>query len=232
MASVQISSPADHVLRGPTLLAARGIGKRTQDSGQWLVRHVDWDIRGGDIWAVTGLSGSGKSVLLRLMSSLIEPDEGTLWWHDHTVRAAQMPAFRAAIGWVSQRPILTSGSMWDNLHVPLTFTQHHGRAFDREQIRQWLRQLGRDDDLLLRSRDQVSVGEAQCICLLRTVQLEPQVLLLDEPTAACDPERTAAMEEFLTAWVAQAPGQRALVWATHDALQVSRVATGVCSVTT
>jgi putative ABC transport system ATP-binding protein len=88
-----------------------------------------------------------------------------------------------------------------------------------------LGKVDRDESFLRQRRDNLSGGEAQLVALVRALQLQPDVLLLDEPTAALDAESAAAAESLVLQWLAASPDERALVWSSHDAAQTDRVAT-------
>jgi putative ABC transport system ATP-binding protein len=87
-----------------------------------------------------------------------------------------------------------------------------------------LSQLGRDEAFLGKPVGELSGGESQLVALLRAIQLDPKVLLLDEPTAALDSGATAAVEKLVGNWLAESPRTRATVWVTHAADQARRVA--------
>ncbi len=76
----------------------------------------------------------------------------------------------------------------------------------------------------------LSGGEAQLVALLRAIQLDPQVLLLDEPTAALDREATGAVEQLVELWFADERDRRATVWVSHDGRQAARVAGAILRV--
>jgi putative ABC transport system ATP-binding protein len=115
----------------------------------------------------------------------------------------------------------------DNLRLPFALKAHRGRRFDRERILQLLEGLGRSAAFLDRSSRDLSGGEAQIVALLRAVQLDPALLLLDEPTASLDNVTAQAVEGLLDRWFAAGQGERALVWVSHDLDQARRV-TGRC----
>lgn len=70
----------------------------------------------------------------------------------------------------------------------------------------------------------LSGGETQLVSLLRAMQLDPAVLLLDEPTTALDPRTEAAVEQLVVSWAGDSSAQRAFLWVTHDVEQSRRVA--------
>ena len=76
---------------------------------------------------------------------------------------------------------------------------------------------------LERHASELSGGEAQIVALIRVLQLAPQVLLLDEPTASLDPESALASEALITAWFDASATARAWVWVSHDTAQAARV---------
>ena len=104
-------------------------------------------------------------------------------------------------------------------HVQL----HRHARYDRRRIEGWLVRLGRDAAFLDKTHRELSGGEAQIAALLRALQLDPHVLLLDEPTAALDRAAAAAVEALLADWLRDDP-QRATVWVSHDPAQTARIA--------
>ena len=82
--------------------------------------------------------------------------------------------------------------------------------------------LGRSADFLERSTDQLSGGERQIVSCLRSLQLSPQVLLLDEPTASLDNTATKQLETLIAQWQHADP-QKACIWTSHDPAQIERV---------
>ena len=84
-------------------------------------------------------------------------------------------------------------------------------------------QAGRADDFLDKLASELSGGEAQITALIRVLQLAPEVLLLDEPTASLDPDSTRAIEALVHAWFGAEPQRHASVWVSHDRAQAARM---------
>jgi len=102
---------------------------------------------------------------------------------------------------------------------------HAARDFpDEEFLHHQLRQLRKTPDFLERSHEVLSGGEAQIVAFLRVLFLDPDVLLLDEPTANLDPESAAAVEKVMRRWVAGP--NRAILWSSHDPAQAERMRHG------
>jgi putative ABC transport system ATP-binding protein len=206
------------------LLEARGVGRRAAGGGDWLLHDVSLALGGGERLALLGPSGAGKTLLLRALALLDPLGEGVVLWRGLPVADGEVPAFRGRVVYLHQRPALFEGDVEFNLRLPYALASHRARSFDRARVLGLLAELGRDESFLGKSQRDLSGGEAQIAALLRAVQLDPAVLLLDEPTAALDPASAAAIEKLVACWLDERPGDRALVWVSHDPAQARRVA--------
>ncbi len=207
---------------GDAVIELKRVCRRVTSPDRWLLHDVSFQLRKGQRVVVTGASGSGKSVLLRAIGMLDAIDSGELLWLDSTVRGNAVPEFRSHVIYLHQRPALLEGSVLANLEMPFQLKQNRHRHFDRSRVSNGLISLGRDDEFLNRSIRNLSGGESQVVAILRALQLEPQVLLLDEPTAAADAEMTEAIERLVRQWADQ-HSDRAFIWVTHDEAQAERV---------
>lgn len=169
-----------------------------------------------------GPSGAGKTRLLRRLALLDPPAGLRILLQGRSPEAWSVPRYRRQVMLASQRAVAFPGSVEANLRQPYGFASQRERRFDRPRLLGWLAALGRGADFLERDAEQLSGGETQLLALLRVLQLDPLVLLLDEPTASLDPRTTARVESLLGSWLAAGP--RGCILTSHDAAQIGRFA--------
>ncbi|WP_322062659.1 ATP-binding cassette domain-containing protein [Paraburkholderia sp. J63] len=208
-----------------TLVEAKRIARRDAQRDQVLLHPTDFTLRAGQRVVLTGPSGSGKSVFLRALALLDPLDGGTVHWHGRPVAHGLVPRYRRHIAYVRQRPALIDGTVEDNLRYPYSLAVYRDTAFDAARVRSLLDAAGRGSDFLARATAELSGGEAQIVALVRVLQLDPEALLLDEPTASLDPESANAVETLIAQWFERERATRATVWVSHDPAQAQRVGT-------
>jgi putative ABC transport system ATP-binding protein len=179
-----------------------------------VLRDLDLAIADGAT-AVLGPSGSGKSTLLRLLDRLADPDAGTVRFRGADVRSLDPLDLRRRAVLVPQLPAPLPGSVADNVCFGARLA---GREVDPVPL---LELAGLDAGFCERDAARLSVGEQQRMMLARALALEPEVLLLDEPTAALDEGAKAGVEASL----AELRGRAglSLVLVTHEAAQAQRL---------
>jgi putative ABC transport system ATP-binding protein len=191
----------------------------TGTAGPRLV-DIDATIPDRGVTVVIGPSGSGKSTLLRLCNRLERPSEGTVRFRSDDVAALDPQRLRRRVGMVFQQPTPFAGTVRDNLHVAepgLPDADAHAA-------------LGRADlppEFLDRSAGELSAGEAQRVCLARTLATRPEVLLMDEPTSSVDPRSRRALEDMTAALARDGVP---VLWVTHDHDQARRIADHVLAI--
>jgi UDP-glucose/iron transport system ATP-binding protein len=205
------------------LLRAQEIGRRAPNSDRWLLQDVSIDICPGERLAIVGPSGSGKSLLLRALALLDGIDAGKIEFRRQPAASTSVPDYRRNVSYLHQRPALFEGTVESNLQKPFSLKIHRNRRYDRERVLDLLRAVGREDSFLQKASIQLSGGEAQIAALIRAIQLEPSILLLDEPTAALDQETAAAAERLVNEWLKRAEDLRAMVLVSHDLSQAERM---------
>ncbi|WP_213881327.1 ATP-binding cassette domain-containing protein [Pseudomonas sp. dw_358] len=207
----------------PPLLHARQLSRQQPSSDQLLLAPTDFALTAGTQAAVTGPSGSGKSVFLRALALLDPLRSGEVFWHGQAVHGEHIPGYRSHVCYVAQKPALTDGSVEANLRFPFALKVHRSRHFQQDRVARLLRKAGKDDSFLAKQAADLSGGEAQIMALVRILQLEPHVMLLDEPTSALDPASASAVEGLVLDWFGECPHERAYVWVSHDPAQVARI---------
>ncbi|NWD49150.1 ABC transporter ATP-binding protein [Pseudomonas gingeri] len=163
----------------------------------------------GEFVAILGPSGCGKTTLLNLLSGFVRPQSGQIHLNEATVQPE-----RAELGYVFQAPQLFPWlTALENVRFGLRMAAEGSEAQQREQAMQYLRLVGLEQ-AAQRLPHQLSGGMQQRVSLARTLALEPQVLLMDEPFAALDAiSRNSMNEETLRIWAEL--GQTVL-FITHD----------------
>jgi len=196
-------------------LRTEDLGLRTD--GSWLVRGIDLAVATGETLAVVGPSGAGKSTLLRLLDRIEEPTEGTVYLDGTDYREIPPTELRARVGLVPQAAALRPGTVAENVGIA---PRLRGEPVDEDRVADL---LARVDLAGYGDRDvgDLSGGEAQRVAIARTVMVDPEVLLLDEPTASLD---SAAEREVETLLGDLLDGERTAVLVTHDERQADRLA--------
>ncbi len=205
------ASPVDTERRTTAAQGVRltGVGRTFGHGpvGRTVLAGLDLEIGAGEVVALLGASGSGKSTVLRLVAGLDAPTEGVVAVGGEPVRGVEP---RAAV--VFQEPRLLP---WRSLAANVAFGLPDGtsRADGRAAVERWLEAVGLGGSAAHRPRE-VSGGMAQRAALARALVREPGVLLLDEPFAALDALTRLRMQDLLDALQRQAGTTVLLV--THD----------------
>jgi tungstate transport system ATP-binding protein len=184
-----------------------------------VLRVSELDIFAGEIVCVLGPTGAGKSTLLRLLSGLEPPSSGEIlvFGQREQCRTPQLAQLRR-VTMVFQHPLLLTGSVRYNVEYGLRL---RGQANSRHVAEMMLERLGLLS-LASRSVHTLSGGQRQLAALARALIVEPEILLLDEPTANLDPASVALVESVI-AGENQTRGMT-VIWATHHLFQARRVA--------
>lgn len=173
----------------------------------WGVLPISFSLAAGECMAIEGPSGSGKTLLLRALADL-DPVEGDKRLNGHSYLSMTGPQWRQKVCYNAAEPGWWSDTPADSFK-------------NRDKILTQLYDVGLDAQCLDRPISQLSTGERQRLSLLRLLERDPEVLLLDEPTGALDPEATMRVENLLNA--VRRTGTSILI-VTHDKAQAKRLA--------
>ncbi len=193
-----------------------------------VVRDVSLDIPRNGILGIIGPAQSGKTTLLRTLNRLDAslPGlglEGEIWFNRENLLApaTDLSLLRRAVGMVFATPVPLPGSIFDNVALGLSFRGAADRAAVAAKVEESLAAAFLWDevkDRLSAPAATLSGGQSQRLCLARTLALDPEVLLLDEPCSALDPVSTAKIEEALT----RLKARRTIVLVTNIVAQAAR----------
>jgi putative ABC transport system ATP-binding protein len=198
------------------ILRTEHLGRVVKD--KTLVQDANFEVRTGEVLAIFGPSGSGKSSLLRLLNRLDEPTSGTVYVQGTDYRGIEPRELRRKFGMVMQRPYLFAGSVAENLRFG---PAQRGETFSQDSIEELLARVGLKG-YAGRNVANLSGGEAQRVSVARTLANSPLVLLLDEPTSALDEAAKLEVESLIQKIVRDQ--NLTCVMVTHDMAQAARLA--------
>jgi phosphate transport system ATP-binding protein len=218
----QMSAPNDAIIQ------VRGLSVRYRS--RYAIRDINIDFRRNHITAIIGPSGCGKSTLLRSlnrMNDLIPGAvvEGKVLYHGIDIYSKEVDpvALRSRIGMVFQRPNPFPMSIFDNVAFGLRV---NGIKLTKDELQRRVREALEKAALWEEVKDRLdahayslSGGQQQRLCIARALAVEPEVLLLDEPTVSLDPISTAKIEELLIS----IKKDYTIIIVTHNMQQAARV---------
>ncbi len=205
-------------------------GLRAYYGKQEAIKGIDIDFPPNEVTAIIGPSGSGKSTVVRCINRMHEEipgarAEGSVTVDDLDVYAdgVDLTSVRRTIGMVFQKPNpFPTMSIFDNVAAGLRLIGDKGGDL-RERVNQALRAVGLWDEVKDRLSEPgigLSGGQQQRLCIARTVAVEPEVILMDEPCSALDPIATLKVEELID----ELKDRYTIVIVTHNMQQAARVA--------
>jgi phosphate transport system ATP-binding protein len=194
------------------------------------VKGVDLEFEPNEVTAIIGPSGCGKSTLVRCVNRMHEEIPGArvegcvmLDGFDVYGPEADAVAVRAAVGMVFQKPNpFPTMSVWENVAAGLKLSGRKGREL-HGRVEKALRGAGLWDevkDRLSKPGSALSGGQQQRLCIARAIAVEPEVILMDEPCSALDPQATLRIEEL----IAELKDSYTIAIVTHNMQQAARVA--------
>jgi len=188
--------------------------------GVRLMERLNLEVSAGEMVALTGPSGCGKTSLLRAVAQLDDPAAGEVRFRGRLPHELGWPQFRRHVVFVHQRPVMLDATAGENLRHPL---RHRAVQipFPADHAAVLLRQVGLATDLLGQPARTLSIGQQQRVSLIRALLVDPEVMLLDEPSSALDDDSRQSVETLLRERCTHA-GKAAVV-VTHDRAQARRL---------
>ncbi len=178
------------------------------------IDRVTVQVHDGGVTVLLGPSGSGKSTLLRCCNRLVVPSSGRILLRGRDLAAMDPIGLRRRVGMVFQRPTPFPGTVFDNLRVA-------DPELSRIAATELLGTVALGGSMLDREATELSGGEAQRVCLARTLATGCEVVLADEITSSLDASAAAQVERTVRSL---ADHGRPVLWVTHDVVQAERLA--------
>ncbi len=198
--------------------------------GTEALRNVNLDIQPNELFVIFGPSRSGKTTLLRLLNRLSDLNEGAqrtgdILFNGKTVfsRETDITQLRRSISMVFAIPTPLPGTIYDNMTYGLRMAGMSKKSLLDERVQRSLNQAALWDEVKDRLDDSafaLSGGQKQRLCLARSLAMEPEVILLDNPTSGLDPISTATVEASLE----NLKAQYTIIMVPHSVQQAARVA--------
>jgi phospholipid/cholesterol/gamma-HCH transport system ATP-binding protein len=192
---------------------------------QVVLNGIDLTVARGETLAVLGRSGTGKSVLLKIMIGLQKPDSGSVSIHGQEItrlNLGKLNEIRRKMGFLFQQAALyDSLTVEENVAFPLKHNTKMPESEQRDRVKELLKGVGMERDLKKMPSD-ISGGMQKRVGLARALALDPDILLLDEPTAGLDPITASEIDDLILKLHKQR--DMASVVVTHDLQSAKTIA--------
>lgn len=184
---------------------------------QIILKDLSFSINKGERVTLTGPSGGGKSTLLKIIASIIDPSSGEVLFKNRAISEMDPINYRRKVSYFFQNAALFDETVQDNLAFPFEIRDED---FDRERSIRMLERVKLSENYLDKQIKELSGGEKQRISLVRNLLYKPEVLLLDEITSSLDAENKeivyAILDELNT------EEDMTLLFVTHDEREIKQ----------
>ncbi len=200
-------------------------------NGQKVLNGISLEIERGENLCIVGGSGSGKSVLVKLILGLIPPDRGEIWIDEENIQTYSIDDWKRKfedIGMVFQGAALfDSLPVWENVGLRLVEKQSFNKDTVKEAVIQALNRVGLDGSVLDKYPSELSGGMKKRVGIARAIIHHPEYLFYDEPTTGLDPINSEIIDKLI---LELGQGKQTSVIITHDMKTVKKVADKVAMI--
>jgi ABC-type multidrug transport system fused ATPase/permease subunit len=220
-----LTMPVAEQVRSGSLVPARSVESIAfeavnfgYDSRAQVLNRVWFEARVGELTALAGASGSGKTTILGLLLRFFDPDSGRILFNGMPIEQFALPAWRSMLSVALQENPLFTATLRDNIAYgrPQASDVELSVAIRRAGLLDFVRSLPAGLDTMLGEKGaKLSAGQAQRIGLARALLRDAPILLLDEPTSALDGQTEEIVMAGIRGWLAEAPARRLVILVTH-----------------
>jgi molybdopterin-binding protein len=202
-----------------TLLELKNVSKIYE--GKKVLDNINLKIERGKTLGLIGPTGCGKTTLLRIIDMIEDPSNGEINFNGTYILNSPKERlnFRRKIGMVFQKPVVFNGTVFENIYFGLKI-RGTDKPSSRDKIEELLKSLGLEG-YENRKASTLSGGETQRVALARALIIEPEILMLDEPTANLDPISTDKIESIIEK--IRKKNDTTIIMATHNLIQGQRL---------
>lgn len=176
-----------------------------------ILKDITGSFLKGKITTIVGPSGAGKTTLFKLCNGLISPDSGDIFLNGKRIDTYEPTELRRNVGIALQSATMISGSVWENLSLPLTL---QGKQLQEKKARELLKLVGLEEKFLNQNVKDLSGGQRQKVSIARTLVNQPKVLLLDEITSSLDRVSQQEIEALIVR--INKESFTTIIWITHN----------------
>lgn len=186
--------------------------------GDAILGRIDDAFPKGKISTLVGPSGAGKTSVFKLCNGLMSPTRGDIYFNDKLIESYEPVELRRRIGLALQDATMISGTVRENLALPLTLQE---KNLSDETAERYMHLVGLEPGLLTRDARRLSGGQRQKLSIARTLINQPEVLLLDEITSSLDRMSRQDIEQLILK-INQNYGTT-IIWITHSISQARTI---------
>ncbi|MDO4939878.1 MAG: amino acid ABC transporter ATP-binding protein [Lachnospiraceae bacterium] len=162
-----------------------------------ILDGISTEIKDGEVVGIIGPSGTGKSTFLKMINLLIKPDEGEILVNDTALTESDVDTVREKIGMVFQNPVLFEHlTVIENAMIGMTEIKKLDKKAALEKAKKLLRMVGLEEEAYKYPKE-LSGGQRQRAAIVRTLSVDPEIILLDEPTSSLDPAMKGEVEAVI-----------------------------------